>query len=72
MKRLLHLVVEKEHIINTKKTDLEHVFIVGSYFHYTGMFKPPSAVEVGPNPSWFGGQSQNVAYLSVVRATVDK
>jgi len=52
--------------------DLEHVFIVGSYFHYTGMFQPPSAVEVGPNPSWVGGQSQNIAYLSVVRATVDK
>jgi len=52
--------------------DLEHVFVVGSYFHYTGMFKPPSAVEVGPNPFWVGGQSQNVAYLSVVRATVDK
>eukprot|EP00548_Thalassiothrix_antarctica_P005011 CAMPEP_0194133866 /NCGR_PEP_ID=MMETSP0152-20130528/3883_1 /TAXON_ID=1049557 /ORGANISM="Thalassiothrix antarctica, Strain L6-D1" /LENGTH=279 /DNA_ID=CAMNT_0038829261 /DNA_START=78 /DNA_END=917 /DNA_ORIENTATION=- len=52
--------------------DLEHVFIVGSYFHYTGMFKPPTAVEVGPNPIWVGGQSQNVAYLSVVRATVDK
>jgi len=52
--------------------DLEHVFVVGSYFHYTGMFRSPSAVEVGPNPSWLGGQSQNVAYLSVVRATVDK
>jgi len=52
--------------------DLEHVFIVGSYFHFTGMFKPPSAVEVGPDPVWFGGQSQNIAYLSVVRATVDK
>eukprot|EP00592_Proboscia_alata_P002299 CAMPEP_0194370116 /NCGR_PEP_ID=MMETSP0174-20130528/18436_1 /TAXON_ID=216777 /ORGANISM="Proboscia alata, Strain PI-D3" /LENGTH=266 /DNA_ID=CAMNT_0039147411 /DNA_START=92 /DNA_END=892 /DNA_ORIENTATION=- len=55
-----------------KTNDLEHVFMVGGYFHYTGMFKPPTAVEVGPNPSWSGGQSQNIAYLSVVRATVDK
>lgn len=55
-----------------RTNDLEHCFIVGSYFHYTEMFRPPTAVEVGPGPSWFGGQSQNIAYLSVVRATVDK
>jgi len=55
-----------------RTNDLEHVFIVGSYFHYTGMFKPPSAVEVGPNPIWVAGQSQNNAYLSVVKATVEK
>jgi len=55
-----------------RTNDLEHVFIVGSYFHYTGMFKPPSAVEVGPNPMWVAGQSQNIAYLSVVKATVEK
>eukprot|EP00555_Chaetoceros_dichaeta_P009067 CAMPEP_0198254210 /NCGR_PEP_ID=MMETSP1447-20131203/4555_1 /TAXON_ID=420782 /ORGANISM="Chaetoceros dichaeta, Strain CCMP1751" /LENGTH=234 /DNA_ID=CAMNT_0043940177 /DNA_START=162 /DNA_END=866 /DNA_ORIENTATION=- len=55
-----------------KTNDLEHVYTVGSYFHYTGMFKPPSATEVGPNPVWVMGQSQNIAYLSVVRATVDK
>jgi len=52
--------------------DLEHVFIVGSYFHYSNGFQKPTAVEVGPNPSWAGGQSMNNAYLSVVRATVDK
>jgi len=55
-----------------RTNDLEHVFIVGSYFHYAGKFKSPAAVEVGPNPVWVGGQSQNVAYLSVVRAEVDK
>jgi len=55
-----------------KTNDLEHVYTVGAYFHYTGMFKPPSATEVGPNPVWVMGQSQNIAYLSVVRATVDK
>lgn len=52
--------------------DLEHVFIVGSYFHYAGGFRKLSAEEIGPNPKWFGGQSMNEAYLSVVRATVDK
>jgi len=55
--------------------DLEHVYVVGSYFHYAKGFKPPSAVEVSPNQattSWSGGQSQNVAYLAVVKATVDK
>jgi len=55
-----------------KTNDLEHVYAVGSYFHYTKMFQPPSATEVGPNPVWVLGQSQNIAYLSVVRATVDK
>jgi len=55
-----------------KTNDLEHVFVVGSYFHYTGKFQPPSAIEVGPDPVWYGGSSQNVAYLSVVKATVDK
>jgi len=55
-----------------RTNDLEHVFIVGSYFHYAGGFKPATAEEVGPNPSWIGGRSQNIAYLSVVRATVDK
>ena len=58
-----------------RTNDLEHVFIVGSYFHYSGKFKPPSAVEVSPNQAttpWAGGQSQNIAYLAVVSATVDK
>mmetsp|Transcript_19181 Transcript_19181/g.59045 ORF Transcript_19181/g.59045 Transcript_19181/m.59045 type:complete len:281 (+) Transcript_19181:137-979(+) len=58
-----------------RTNDLEHVFVVGSYFHYTGGFKPPSAVEVSPNQDttpWAGGRSQNIAYLAVVRATVDK
>jgi len=55
--------------------DLEHVYVVGSYFHYAGGFKPPSAVEVSPNQDttpWAGGRSQNIAYLSVVKAVVDK
>ena len=52
--------------------DLEHVFIVGSFFHYSGGFQKASAEEIGPNPKWVGGQSMNEAYLAVVRATVDK
>jgi len=58
-----------------KTNDLEHVYVVGSYFHYTGGFKAPSAVEVSPNQAttpWAGGSSQNNAYLAVVTATVDK
>ena len=58
-----------------RTNDLEHVFVVGSYFHYSGAFQPPSAVEVSPNQAttpWRGGQSQNIAYLAVVKATVDK
>jgi len=58
-----------------RTNDLEHVFVVGSYFHYAGGFQPPSAVEVSPNRDalpWAGGRSQNIAYLAVVRATVDK
>eukprot|EP00632_Arachnochrysis_sp_CCMP2950_P007468 CAMPEP_0185715108 /NCGR_PEP_ID=MMETSP1164-20130828/40168_1 /TAXON_ID=1104430 /ORGANISM="Chrysoreinhardia sp, Strain CCMP2950" /LENGTH=235 /DNA_ID=CAMNT_0028382697 /DNA_START=57 /DNA_END=761 /DNA_ORIENTATION=- len=53
-----------------RTNDLEHVFIVGSYFHYAGGFDPPSAVEVSPNRDstpWMGGTSQNIAYLAVVR-----
>jgi|NOAtaT_6_FD_contig_101_1398476_length_1193_multi_9_in_0_out_0_1 SAM-dependent methyltransferase len=30
--------------------DLEHIFIVGSFFHYTGMFEPPSCQDISPNP----------------------
>ncbi|KAJ1448703.1 hypothetical protein M885DRAFT_538279 [Pelagophyceae sp. CCMP2097] len=58
-----------------RTNDLEHAFVVGSYFHYTGKFQPPQALEVSPNKEktpWQGGTSQNVAYLAIVRATVDK
>merc|ERR1712085_35553 len=56
-----------------KTNDLEHVFIVGSYFHYGGGFKSPSAIEISPGGVISsGGSSQNNAYLTVVKATVDK
>jgi len=58
-----------------RTNDLEHVFIVGSFYHFAGGFEPPSAVEVSPNQAAYplaGGRSQNIAYLAVVKATVDK
>jgi ubiquinone/menaquinone biosynthesis C-methylase UbiE len=30
--------------------DLEHIFIAGSFFHYAGMFEPPSCDDISPNP----------------------
>ncbi len=30
--------------------DFEHIFIVGSFFHYAGGFEQPSAVDISPNP----------------------
>mmetsp|Transcript_7497 Transcript_7497/g.11257 ORF Transcript_7497/g.11257 Transcript_7497/m.11257 type:complete len:262 (-) Transcript_7497:43-828(-) len=30
--------------------DLEHIFIAGSFFHYAGMFDPPSCDDISPNP----------------------
>lgn len=31
-------------------SDIEHVFIVGSFFHYAGGFEPPSCDDISPNP----------------------
>jgi SAM-dependent methyltransferase len=31
-------------------SDLEHIFIAGSFFHYSGMFDPPSSKDISPNP----------------------
>ena len=30
--------------------DLEHIFITGSFFHFSGMFDPPSCLDCSPNP----------------------
>jgi len=30
--------------------DLEHIFIIGSYFHYAGAFNPPESLDISPNP----------------------
>lgn len=31
-------------------SDLEHIFIAGSFFHYAGVFDPPSCKDISPNP----------------------
>jgi SAM-dependent methyltransferase len=32
-------------------SDLEHIFIAGSFFHYSsGLFEPPSSEDISPNP----------------------
>lgn len=46
--------------------DLEHVFIVGSFFHYAGGFEPPSAVDISPNP----GRSDPLFIIRGKKATV--
>lgn len=33
----------------TSTGDADHVWIVGSYFHYAGGFEPPQAVDISPN-----------------------
>eukprot|EP00956_Cyclotella_meneghiniana_P004881 scaffold6031_cov72-Cyclotella_meneghiniana.AAC.10 len=30
--------------------DLEHIFIVGSFFHYSGMFEAATCEDISPNP----------------------
>lgn len=30
--------------------DMEHIFITGSFFHYSGSFEPPSCDDISPNP----------------------
>ena len=32
----------------TSTGDLDHIWIVGSYFHYAGGFEPPAAVDISP------------------------
>ncbi|KAG0591348.1 hypothetical protein M758_1G164800 [Ceratodon purpureus] len=34
----------------TSTGDIDHVMIVGSYFHYSGGFEPPQALDISPNP----------------------
>jgi len=31
-------------------SDLEHIFIAGSFFHYSGLFEPPTCEDISPNP----------------------
>jgi hypothetical protein len=48
-----------------RTNDLEHIFIVGSLFHYSGAFKKAKALDLSPNP----GRSDP---LYVIDAQVDK
>ncbi|ERN04070.1 hypothetical protein AMTR_s00209p00028300 [Amborella trichopoda] len=34
----------------TSTGDVDHVWIVGAYFHYAGGFDPPEALDISPNP----------------------
>eukprot|EP00980_Cylindrotheca_fusiformis_P029723 scaffold23789_cov196-Cylindrotheca_fusiformis.AAC.3 len=45
--------------------DLEHVFIAGSFFHYSGLFEPPSCKDISPNP----GRSDPLFIVQAVRKT---
>jgi SAM-dependent methyltransferase len=43
--------------------DLEHVFIIGSFFHYTNLFEPPSSEDRSPNP----GRSDPLYIIKAIR-----
>lgn len=32
--------------------DIQHVFIIGAYFHYSGGFKPADSIDISPNPGF--------------------
>ena len=32
------------------QNDLEHIFIVGSFFYYSGKFEPATCEDISPNP----------------------
>jgi len=43
--------------------DLEHVFIIGSYFHYSGAFNPAKAVDISPRKSAFSLMQSDPMYI---------
>jgi Methyltransferase domain len=43
--------------------DLEHVFIIGSFFHYTNLFEPPTSEDRSPNP----GRSDPLFIIKAIR-----
>jgi len=43
-------------------SDLEHIFIAGSFFHYSGMFDAPKCDDISPNP----GRSDPMYIVSAV------
>jgi len=44
--------------------DLQHIFIIGSYFHYAGKFTAPQAEDISPNP----GRSDPMYIISAKKA----
>ncbi len=51
-----------------RTNDLEHVFIVGSFFHFTtGVFEEPTCVDVSPNP----GRSDPMFIIRGVKKDAD-
>jgi len=48
-----------------RTNDVEHIFVVGSFFHYSGLFEPPKCDDISPNP----GRSDP---LFIVRANKKK
>lgn len=46
-----------------RTNDIEHIFIVGSFFHFSGMFEPPSSEDRSPNP----GRSDPLYMVKAVR-----
>jgi len=46
-----------------RTNDLEHVFIAGSFFHYSGLFEPPSCNDISPFP----GRSDPMYIIKAVK-----
>ena len=36
--------------VDVSISDIEHVFIAGSFFHYAGGFDAPKSLDISPNP----------------------
>lgn len=46
-----------------RTNDLEHIFIIGSFFHFSGLFEPPTSEDRSPNP----GRSDPLYIVKAVR-----
>lgn len=57
----------------TSSGDLDHVWIVGSYFHYTPGFTAPKSRDISPAPGMFGMASDPmyVVYATKSEEIVD-
>jgi hypothetical protein len=42
--------------------DIDHIWIVGSYFHYAGGFAPPQSRDITDKPLWGKGDPMYVVY----------